>query len=115
MSWNDKLKSVFHKKSRIEQVPKSEPVNANTTDEEKRERVAILTPDEFKVYKWLRENYTLKWTAETLTITLSETRDHATSMYQKLGVKDQRGLIRLYGFLDMERSEVVVPSIFDNE
>ena len=109
MSWINFLKAVFRTNSNVNELPNFVPVTEATSDDEKRERVRALTPEEFEVYKWLREGYTLKWTAETLYKDLDEIRTHAKCVYHKLGVKNQRSLINPYGVLDKDVPKIGTP------
>ena len=86
-----------------------EPLPPHVVDELLRERVQKLTPDEAAVYKWLREGYSVKWTAETVFKTYAEGKALTQQVYRKLGVKNQQGLVRAYGVLDKYSREIVRP------
>lgn len=81
----------------------------NVSDDLLRERVKTLTPDEAAVYKWLREGYSVKWTAETVFKTNAESKVLARRVYYKLGVLNQQGLVRAYGVLDKYKREIIKP------
>lgn len=86
------------------------PLQPDESDGNRRERVKELNSDEAAVYKWLREGYSVKWTAETVLRSAQETRAIARRMYRKLGVKGRRELIRAYGLLDKLGREPVEPA-----
>lgn len=96
-------------------LPPFEPLPPNAKDEQLREHVNTLTPDEAAVYKWLREGYSIKWTSETVFKTNAEGKALARRVYHKLGVSNQRGLVRAYGVLDKFRRETVKPPDIFNE
>lgn len=111
----DDLRVFFRKESKIVLFPDYWQISIYTSEEEKRDRVNSLAPAELEMYKWLREGYTLEWVAETLFISKKRARRYEKNVYRKLGVIDQYGLFRLYGFLDKERPEVVKLSTLDDE
>lgn len=90
------------------------PLQPDEGDDDLRTRVNTLCPDEAETYKWLREGYSIQWTAETMLRNVKTTRLTARRMYNKLGVRGRRELIRAYGVLDkLVREPVEPPNIFD--
>lgn len=95
-------------------APSFVPLRPDESDDKLRERVTTLKPDEAAVYKWLREGYSVKWTAETVLRNVQTTKATARRMYRKLGVRGRRELIRAYGVLDkLRRESVNPPDIWD--
>ena len=85
------------------------PLPANPTNRSLRERVCSLSTDELEVYKWLREGYSLEWTAETVLRSIAECKRIARAVCRKLGVRNQREVVRAYGLLDKYCREPIVP------
>ncbi len=79
------------------------PIAPDVSDEELRTRVKTLTAEEFRVYEWLREAYSMSWIAETLMKKRSQIRAISREVYTKLGVNNCRDLIRFYAVLDKKR------------
>ena len=71
-------------------------IRQNNTRNEKSSRIAELSEQEQTAYKWLYEGYSETWTAETLGLTRSDARKVFKSIYQKLGVDNQSGIIEYY-------------------
>ncbi len=66
------------------------------TEEEKRKRVSELTPREHELLCLLLEGFTLKESAEQLSIKYSTANTHMTGIYRKLCVKPRAELIIKY-------------------
>jgi len=66
--------------------------------EEKRERITRLTLREHELFLLLLEGYTLRESAEKLTVKYSTANTHMSGMYKKLGVKTRAELIINYRF-----------------
>jgi len=58
--------------------------------------ISSLKPEEYNVYIWLLQTYSIRWISETLDIKTSKVRSLAAKIYKKLEVKNQRDLIRHY-------------------
>ncbi|GHT85891.1 hypothetical protein FACS18947_5200 [Bacteroidia bacterium] len=76
------------------------PVTPHISACEQNGNIRTLTGDELEIYNWLKEGYSIRWTAETLMRSKVELQMAAKLIYQKLGVANQRELIRYYGDLD---------------
>ena len=63
---------------------------------ERKEKVTLLTPREHDLYLLLLEGFTLKESANQLSIKYSTANTHMTSIYKKLGVNSRAGLIINY-------------------
>lgn len=66
------------------------------TAEEKDKRISSLSGDEQKGFKWLFEGYSEAWTAETMGLEKHEAKALFKRIFQKLGVKNTREIIRYY-------------------
>jgi DNA-binding CsgD family transcriptional regulator len=67
-----------------------------STENEKHELIAQLTPREYDVYLQLLEGYTLKESAKRLSIKYSTANTHMSGIYRKLHVKSRAELIINY-------------------
>ncbi len=72
----------------------------NITEDDKKKRVALLTPREHDLYLVLLEGFTLKESAEQLSIKYSTANTHMTGIYKKLGVNSRAELIINYRYID---------------
>lgn len=63
-------------------------------------RVSQLTPREHDLYLLLLEGFTLKESAEQLSIKYSTANTHMSSIYKKLGVNSRAGLIINYRMIN---------------
>lgn len=68
----------------------------NITEEDKQKRTALLTRREYEIYLLLVDGYTLKESAEKLSIKYSTANTHMTGVYKKLGVNSRAELIINY-------------------
>jgi hypothetical protein len=64
----------------------------NTFDERTR-RLATISEEEQKAYKWLFEGYSEAWTTETLGLEKQDAKVLYDSIYNKLGVSGSREII----------------------
>lgn len=71
-------------------------ISENNTTDEKNRRLATLSDEEQKAYKWLSDGYSEAWTAETLGLEIRDAKGLFDSVYHKLGVKSSRELILCY-------------------
>ena len=55
-----------------------------------------LMPEEYEVYIWLLQAYSINWIAESLGLEKKKVRALAGNVYAALKVSDQRELIRYY-------------------
>lgn len=90
------------------------PVTPHDSDETLRGRVDQLTGDEVEIYKWLREFYSERWIAETLMLKWREAKGKIRCVYLKLGVKNKRALMRMYGQLERPRRVPVDTEAIDS-
>jgi DNA-binding CsgD family transcriptional regulator len=58
-----------------------------------------LTHEEYEIYLWLRESFSIAWIAETLMRDRREIKALAARVYKALRVRDQKELIAYYGVL----------------
>lgn len=72
----------------------------NMKEEDKKKRVSILTPREYELYLLLIEGFTLKESAEKLSIKYSTANTHMTGVYKKLGVNSRAELIINYRYIN---------------
>lgn len=72
----------------------------NMKEEDKKKRVSILTPREYELYLLLLEGFTLRESAEKLSIKYSTANTHMTGVYKKLGVNSRAELIINYRYLN---------------
>lgn len=72
----------------------------NITEDDKKKRVVLLTPREHDLYLVLLEGFTLKESAEQLSIKYSTANTHMTGIYKKLGVNSRAELIINYRYID---------------
>lgn len=66
------------------------------TEEDRKKRIALLTSREYELYLLLVDGYTLKESAEKLSIKYSTANTHMTGVYKKLGVNSRAELIINY-------------------
>jgi DNA-binding CsgD family transcriptional regulator len=85
------------------------------TDDEKRKMVNALLRSENELYVWLRDAYSYAWIAETLLMEERDVKRNAERVYLKLGVADQRELIRVYGALDKKTPDDKEAAAFSAE
>jgi DNA-binding NarL/FixJ family response regulator len=76
----------------------------SSNNELKRTKVKNLGPEEYEIYIWLREAYSLPWIGETLLLAKRDVKRRAKQVYKSLGVKNRDELILQYGVLDKLRS-----------
>jgi DNA-binding CsgD family transcriptional regulator len=76
------------------------PVTPGISARELKENVGTLSKDELEIYGWLKEGYSVGWTAETLMLGRAELKMAVGRIFRKLGVTNRSGLIRYYGALD---------------
>lgn len=106
----NKLQQILDsfRKSGSVQGPSS-PIGAATDDEmsaynnqlnidenDKKKRVSLLTPRERELYLLLLEGFTLKESAQRLSIKYPTANTHMTGIYRKLGVNSRAELIINY-------------------
>ena len=77
-------------------------IRSNNTQSEKSNRVASLSDQEQKVYKWLFEGYSEAWITETMGLNRSGSKKIFKSIYKKLGVDNRRGIIQYYARREVE-------------
>lgn len=65
-------------------------------EEDKLQRIALLTPKEHELYLLLLEGYTLKEASTILSVKYPTVNTHMTAMYRKLGVNTRAELIINY-------------------
>jgi DNA-binding CsgD family transcriptional regulator len=110
MTFFDRLKNVLTSKKvqADEDIPvnlySNEPDHSasireriySSTENEKKELIAQLTPREYDVYIQLLEGYTLKEAAKRLSIKYSTANSHMSGIYRKLHIKSIAELIINY-------------------
>jgi len=109
MSLLDRLKQLLKSDERINSDDTAELNSINWQDvtsayyrnedillEEKRIKVAKLTPREYDLYLLLLEGFTIKESAKQLTIKYSTANTHMSAIYKKLGVHTRAELIINY-------------------
>lgn len=85
-----------------ERKKKEYPVKKQDAD--RNVRVAQLTPREHDLYLLLLQGFTLKESAQQLSVKYSTANTHMTSIYKKLGVKSRAELIINYRDVGGENS-----------
>jgi DNA-binding CsgD family transcriptional regulator len=68
--------------------------------------VRTLPHQEYQVYLWLLQAYSLDWIAESLGLKKRDVKTLAKNVYKILGVGDQRDLVRYY-FVPANESPVL--------
>lgn len=58
--------------------------------------VSRLSPEEYEVYLWLLQAYSIGWIAESLGLKKRKVKTLAKKVYKTLDVSDQRELVRYY-------------------
>jgi hypothetical protein len=71
-------------------------ISQNNTSNERNRRLATISEEEQKAYKWLFEGYSESWTTETLGLEKQDAKELYDSIYHKLGVTDSREIISYY-------------------
>jgi len=71
-------------------------IRENNTPDEKGRRLATLSDEEAKAYKWLFEGYSEAWTTETLGLEKWDAQVLYDNIYHKLGVRSSREILRYY-------------------
>ena len=58
--------------------------------------VSRLKPEEYEVYIWLLQAYSIKWISETLGLKSKKVKSLASNVYKTFEVKNQRDLIKYF-------------------
>ena len=58
--------------------------------------VSRLKPEEYEVYIWLLQAYSIAWISETLGLESKKVKSLASNVYKKFEVKNQRELIKYF-------------------
>jgi len=58
--------------------------------------VSRLKPEEYEVYIWLLQAYSITWISETLALKSKKVKSLASNVYKKFEVKNQRELIKYF-------------------
>jgi len=58
--------------------------------------VSLLKPEEYEVYIWLLQAYSIAWISETLGLKSKIVKSLALNVYKKFEVKNQRELIKYF-------------------
>jgi len=58
--------------------------------------VSRLKPEEYEVYIWLLQAYSIAWVSETLGLKSKKVKSLASNVYKKFEVKNQRELIKYF-------------------
>ena len=58
--------------------------------------VSRLKPEEYEVYIWLLQAYSITWISETLGLKTKRVKSLASNVYKTFEVKDQRELIKYF-------------------
>lgn len=90
----DKVRELLNPKGK--KTGNREPVKINSSLEEKKKKVAQLTPREYELFLLLIEGYTLKESAKQLSIKYSTANTHMSAIYRKLEVNTRAELIINY-------------------
>lgn len=95
----DKLKKILSSSNKEKDnyediISKSKELNIN--EDNKLNRVSLLTPREYELYALLLEGYSLKECAEQLSVKYSTANTHMTAVYKKLEVNTRAELIIKY-------------------
>jgi DNA-binding CsgD family transcriptional regulator len=83
------------------------PVTLEENKESLQQRVKQLCGDEMQSYKWLREFYSVHWIAETLLLDKRQVRKLIRQICRKLGVRNVKELLRVYGQLERQKDVIV--------
>jgi len=82
------------------------PIEAETDKQPQRDNAALLSrlkPEEYDVYIWLLQSYSVRWISETLGLTNMKVRKLAAGVYKTLKVNNQRELI--HNFVSVNKYE----------
>lgn len=95
----DKLKKILSSSNKEKDnyediISKSKELNIN--EDNKLNKVLLLTPREYELYALLLEGYSLKECAEQLSVKYSTANTHMTAVYKKLEVNTRAELIIKY-------------------
>lgn len=99
---------MFGCKSRREAAGDFGPAKPTDGPAALRRRVESLTGDELHAWQWMREGYTGRWIAETLLLDKRQARALLRRVCGKLGVRNARALLRVYGSLERAESAAVI-------
>jgi len=69
--------------------------------------VSRLKPEEYEVYVWLLQAYSISWISETLGLEKKKVNSLASIVYKTFEVKDQRELIKY--FVSLKKYETKPP------
>jgi len=69
--------------------------------------VSCLLPEEYDVFIWLLQAYSVTWIAETLGLKKNKVKSLALKIYKTLDVKNQSELIRYY--ITLKKYEIKPP------
>ena len=58
--------------------------------------VSRLKPEEYEVYIWLLQAYSIAWISETLGLERKKVKSLASNVFKKFEVKNQRDLIKYF-------------------
>jgi DNA-binding CsgD family transcriptional regulator len=83
------------------------PVMPEESKASLRQRVEGLFGDELQGYKWLREFYSEQWIAETLLLDKRQIKELIQRICRKLGVRNVKALLRVYGRLERPKDVLV--------
>jgi DNA-binding CsgD family transcriptional regulator len=83
------------------------PVTLDESKESLQQRVEQLSGDEIQGYKWLREFYSEHWIAETLLLDKRQAKELIRQICRKLGVRNIKALLRIYGQLGRSKDVIV--------
>lgn len=90
------------------------PLLPNESCAQLQARVDQLAQDEYEIYKWLREYYSVRWIAETLLISRCAAKKKIKRVFTVLGVKNKETLIRTYHRLGRPEKRPVDSQAIDN-
>ena len=86
------------------------PAETETNKQRLRDSAASasrLKPEEYEVYIWLLQAYSIAWISETLGLKKNKIKSLASNVYKKLDVKNQSELIRYY--ITLKKYETKLP------
>lgn len=75
-------------------------------EEEKRQRVMILSGDERKAFEWFKMGYTTRWVAETMLLDRRSAKRLFGSVFHKLGVADEVEVCKFYRTTPLQPKDV---------
>ncbi len=76
------------------------------SEDEKRQRIALLSGDEYKAFEWFRLGYTARWAAETMLLDRKTARHLFRSVFRKLRVTNETEVCKFYNMQQLQPKDI---------